>query len=86
MAHAAAIRERFNIVEAVERFAPDWETARGESIDLSAMDAGLIAAGFGLTLWSAGLDVDEWPDPFVMTPDWLVTNPLLAMILSEVVY
>jgi hypothetical protein len=85
-AHAAAVGERFDIVEAVERFASDWEKARGESIDLSAVDAGLIAAGFGLTLWSAGLDVGEWPEPSVTTPDWLVTNPLLAMILGNVVY
>lgn len=84
-AHAAAIRSSLNIVETVERFAPDWERARGESIDLSAVDPDLIAAGFGLTLWSAGLGVGEWPEPSETTPDWLATNPLLAIILGEMV-
>jgi hypothetical protein len=84
-AHAEAFKGNNNIANMVGAFAPKWEQTRGEKIDLNAVDTDLIAAGIGVTLWSAGLNPGDLPHLSQRNLVWLVKNPLLAIYVGELV-
>ena len=82
-AHADAFRERVD-AEMIGRIAAAWEAQRGQVIDRAAVDEELVAAGVGITLWSAGFDPGDLPRPVEDNRAWLVKNPVLELFLGEV--
>jgi hypothetical protein len=84
-AHADAFAARHEISGVIRQIAPRWEELFGESISVQDVDEELIAFGIGVTLWSAGLDPGEIPEPSEGNLVWLVRNPLLSMYVGELV-
>jgi hypothetical protein len=85
-AHAQAFKANNDVADIVNRLASKWKETRGEKINLSAVDSDLMAAGIGVTLWSAGLKPGELPALSEKNLMWLAKNPLLAMYAGVLVH